>query len=189
MNTPSPFPRAFHTTALALGLLLAPFLASAQLPATPVTGTVGKSDAQARTEAKNLAKTGQLAAAEEVLAAQSKFQRGSDHWHYSTGQLLVRLAGDLSREGKGTESRSLATQALQRFEQAAAATRDNRAKASFKSAAGYVNERYLGDTAAAIASYRAATEANPNDKAAKENLTRLESSYALLRARVPANKR
>lgn len=188
MNTPSPLPRVFRATAL-LGLLFVPFLAWAQAPATPVAGAARKTDAQARTEAKTLAKTGQLGAAEDVLAAQSKFQRGSDHWHFSTGQSLVRLATDLSREGKGTESRSLATQALQRFEQAAATTRDNRAKATFKAAAGHVNERFLGDTPAAIASYRAAVEANPGDKGAREQLTRLENSYAQLRARVPANKR
>lgn len=181
-------PRITGAAGLSLSLL---FSASAwaQAPATPVPGAVRKTDAQARTEAKTLAKTGQLAAAEEVLAAQSKFQRGTEQWHFSTGQALTRVAADLSREGKGAESRTLATQAIQRFEQAASAARDNRARATFKVAAGQVQERFIGDAPAAIASYRAAVAANPDDKGAKEHLNRLENSYALLRARVPANKR
>jgi hypothetical protein len=83
----------------------------------------------------------------------------------------------------------VAALALQRFEQAATAAKDNRAKAVFKAAAGHVNERFLGDTEAAIASYRAAAQANPDDKGVRERLTRLENSYAVFRARVPANKR
>ena len=50
--------------------------------------------------------------------------------------------------------------------------------------AGFIQQRYVGDPAAALASYRAALALSPNDKSIKENLDRLEKSDAILRARL-----
>ena len=177
-------PRAVRLCAV---VFVSALCAQAQ-PAT-TQGAVTVIGDQARADLRNLALSGQLAAAEKAIGDRSGFERNSEHWHLDTGRELVRLAADVGKTGKSAVAGNVARSALQHLEQAATLAKNDRTKASAKATAGYVNERYLGNTAAAIASYQAAVQLNPSDPAAKEHLDRLQNSYAILQTRLQAKKR
>jgi hypothetical protein len=52
--------------------------------------------------------------------------------------------------------------------------------------AAFLHERYSGDLASAVAAYRAALQAKPDDAPAREGLVRLEQSLAIFEERVRA---
>lgn len=135
-------------------------------------------------DAKDLAKSNNIAAAELVLTKTNAFQKDTPEWHFETTQKLLQTANDLSKEGKGTAVRALATQSLQRLNDAATATKDNAVKAKAKADAAFIHDRYMGDPTTAIATYKAALQLAPTDKNVKEALERLEKADANLRAKI-----
>lgn len=142
-------------------------------------------------DAKGLAKGNNIAAAELALTKSNSFQKNTADWHFETTQKLLQAANDLSKEGKGSVAavRGLAVQALQRLNDAAAATKDNGLKAKAKSDSAFIHDRYMGDPTAAIASYKAALQLAPADKNIKEALERLEKADANLRAKIRAKSK
>lgn len=136
--------------------------------------------------AKTLAKSNDLGAAEQALTKVSAFQANTPDWHVETTQKLVAVAHELSRDGATSPATitALANKSLQHLSQVETGSTDSRVKANAKAMAGFIQQRYVGDPAAALASYRAALALSPNDKSIKENLDRLEKSDAILRARL-----
>lgn len=136
--------------------------------------------------AKALAKGNDIVAAEQALTKVSSFQANTPDWHVETTQKLVAVAHELSREGATSPATitALANKSLQHLSQVETTATDARVKANAKAMAGFIQQRYVGDPAAAITSYRAALALSPNDKSIKENLERLEKSDAILRARL-----
>jgi hypothetical protein len=94
---------------------------------------------------------------------------------------------DLAREGSPGRGNALATEILQELNEADVRGRsasDVHLQAQAKATAGFVHENFRGDIAAALASYRAAVQLKPSDKAAQEALDRLQRADAMLRARI-----
>lgn len=158
-----------------------------------VDGAVGKADKDAvfrkdLGDAKMLAKGNNIAAAEQALTRSNGFQKDTPEWHFETTQKLMQAAHDLSKEGKNSEAatRALAVQSLQHLTDVAAIAKDNATKSKAKSGSAFIQDRYLGDPTAAIASYQAALQLTPNDPAVKEALDRLQKADANLRAKIRA---
>lgn len=124
--------------------------------------------------AKALAKGGSLAAVEQTLAGLSRAKRESANWHFDLAQRLLSTMDQLAREAQTASIPGLATAALAHLDQAAALSGDPRVKARAKTFAGFIHERYRGDSAAAHAHYLAAAELAPNASThAKEAAKRL----------------
>jgi hypothetical protein len=142
-------------------------------------------------EAKTLAKGNNVAAAETALISLNASQTNTAAWHIETFQRLLQVADQLSREGNKSSVTAMVNQSLSRLEQASVASRterDVRAEAQAKALIGFVHERYRGDAPAAIASYRSALQLDPDDKATKEALERLQRKSAVLEARFQRGK-
>lgn len=142
-------------------------------------------------DAKGLAKSNNIAAAEVALTKSNIFQKDTPDWHFETTQKLLQTAHDLSKEGTGNAAsvQALATQSLQHLSDAAAATKDSAAKARAKAQSAFIYDRYMGDPTTAIATYKAALQLAPADQTVKEALDRLEKADANLRAKIrPARK-
>jgi hypothetical protein len=107
------------------------------------------------------AKSGNLVAAEAALTALNKAKPNTAAWHIETSQRLTQTAEQLARSGKPTNVSALANSALKHLVDAEALTTDVRKKATMKSLAGFIHERYLGNPTAAQASYRAAAQLSP----------------------------
>ena len=141
-------------------------------------------------QAKTLAKSRDIAAAEKALTKDNTAQADTPEWHMETTHKLMQAAGDLAREGNNAAVvASLATQSLQHLNQVCAAATDSKAKANAKVSMAYIQERFQGDPVAAMASYQAALALAPNDKGAAEALERLQKADANLRAKIRSTKK
>jgi hypothetical protein len=135
-------------------------------------------------DAKRAAKGHDIAKAEQSLTAFSKFKSNTPHWDIETCQALVQVANELSREGSSGSVPAVAAQALQHLNRVDNPATDAKTRARAKAIAGYIQERYTGDPAGAIASYQASLQLDPNDAASKEALERLQRADANLRAKI-----
>lgn len=102
-------------------------------------------------------------------------------WHFEMAQRLIHLAHDVPREGRSNVISTIVARALQHLATAETLTNDPRQKASIKAFTGRIQERFVGNHAAAIASYRAAVAFSPEHaqaKAAADRLQRVEDKLA-----------
>jgi len=146
---------------------------------------------QILSDAKILVKGNDLSGAELKLTASNATAANTASWHQETSQKLLQLAESFSHDGDKTNAATVVTQTLQHLDSAATLAQsksDFVGVASAKALAGFVHERYRGDTASAIASYQAALVATPKSKAIQEQLERLQRADALLRARIQAKR-
>jgi hypothetical protein len=146
-----------------------------------------KDSRQTLADAKGLAKKGDLAGVEQKLVALNLSKPGTSDWHMETTQRLMQTAGDLVREGSPKQVNAIVSQSLQHLDQAAnlaKAAKDVRGQANAKVMTGFIQERFSGDAASAIASYQAALQLVPDDKATLEALDRLQKADANLRAKI-----
>lgn len=161
---------------LLAAILLFPSVALAQTrPDTPAAAA-GR---QAKAAAKTLAARGDLAAAEQALAALSRAPATGARHRFETALRLTQLAGTLSRTGDITGARAAASRALQLLVAALPLTADPMFKADLQRQIGFINERFLGDEAAAKAAYRSAAQLAPDNPALKEKLRFIEQAEAI----------
>ncbi len=139
--------------------------------------------------ARTLAVTNNVEAAEQEIVAASQRPPNSAGWHMETAQRLLQVAEAVARAAKPAGTPALASRAVFHLTQAEQLSRDPRAKAAARSLIGFVQERYLADRAAALASHRAASQLAPKSARARETVERLERTDETLRARVPGGGR
>jgi hypothetical protein len=144
----------------------------------------GKDALQSLDDAKTFAKSGNVAAVEQALTQSSAFKTNSTEWHLETTQKLIQTAHELARDGNSSSVNAIALQSLQHLDQVALTAKNANDKSRAKATAGFVYERFIGDPTSAIASYKAAVQLNPNDKASQEALQRLQDADANLRAKI-----
>jgi hypothetical protein len=147
---------------------------------------------QALEGAKAKIKNNDLSGAESILTATNPFAPNTANWHLDTSHSLMDLADQMSREANKKNVSAVVTQVLQHLDTCGTLARqsgDAQSQAQAKAAAGFIYERYRGDTASAIASYQAALQLQPNDKALQETLERLQKTDANLKARLQSRKR
>jgi hypothetical protein len=138
-------------------------------------------------EAKALAKSGSIDGAEAKLTELNLAIADSPAWQMETSQRLLQLASTLSRENSAAQASAVVGRALLRLTQAnekAVETANVGGRAQVAMLSGHLHERFRGDSASAIASYKAALALEPKNRAAKEALERLQRSEAVLRARI-----
>lgn len=156
-----------------------------QLPAVADAAAIA-ARARAFDEAKSLVQHGNLAAVEERLAEQNNLPANSVESHREIANQLAALAGAMARENNPEAVSALASRALQHLTDAHGLATDVYSKSRIKAHAGWIQENLIGDVPAAIASYQAAVDLSPNNKAAKEALARLTAMDASLRAKIQA---
>ena len=139
--------------------------------------------------AKTLAKGNNVAGAEQALTALNKTKPNTAAWHIETAQRLMNTAEQLAREAKPAAIPALAASALQHLTQADSLAKDARTRASAKSLAGYIQERYLGNRAAALTAYQSAAQLAPASVKAKESVARLQQTDDNLKAKLPGGGR
>lgn len=133
--------------------------------------------------AKGLAKNGNLASAEAKLGAVNRAKPATAAWHIELAQRLVQVADRLARDGAVGKANATATQAMQHLDQADRMATDAVTHVTAKSLTGFIQERYLGDTDGAIASYKAAADLEPKATAAAEAADRLTRTRDTARGR------
>jgi hypothetical protein len=139
--------------------------------------------------AKTLLRNNDAAGAEELIGGMSQFESGSMLWHLDTGSRLRVLCDEVSKDGDLKHVSDLVARSLRHFDEAFARARDDGdqpGQAAAKVNAAFLHERYSGDLASAVAAYRAALQAKPDDAPAREGLVRLEQSLAIFEERVRA---
>jgi hypothetical protein len=159
--------------------------AAKQLPAAADEAAV-EARRRAFDEAKDFARHGNIAAAEDRLVRQSDLPLQSAEWHGESASQLAALASAMARDNQPDAVAALASRALQHLSQAHALAGNARAKSQSRAHAGWIQENLTGDVPAAIASYQAAVELAPDNKAAAEALERLKATEANLRAKIQA---
>ena len=121
---------------------------------------------------------------DRAVARRIPQRRDTPAWHRERSRQLIAVAEDLARDGDVDGGVLVARRSLNDFAEIARKSTDARAKARARLSAGRVHERFLGDAEAAITEYRAALEADPEDKAARESLEQLQDRYAKLQERI-----
>jgi hypothetical protein len=183
-----------------LAVLLAAVVAQAAGAQSAPVATVPGGENIARTadfrrvtgEAKELARIQDIDGAERKLKSLNATEADSMEWHRETAGRLIRVADDLVREGARGQGAALATRTLQRLADCVTLAKrrgDKRGEADAKAIAGWIHERYRGDTRTALASYREAAILAPDDRSVKESLDRLQQAEAILNARLRAARR
>lgn len=122
------------------------------------------------------AKGNNLANAEAAVVQLNRGKPNTAGWHIESAQRLLQIADRLAREGQPTNTTRLANSALQHLAKAEGLPMDPRTRASAKTLKGFIHERYLGESTAALAEYSAAAELSPNATRAKAAANRLTHS-------------
>jgi hypothetical protein len=183
MRTPSR-PYAYVRCRIAL-LAVATSLSVGSLHAQSLPGQAGnsatsqKSTAQsavriAMDDAKALAKSKNIIAVEAKLGALAHGKAHTPAWHIDIAQRLIQIAEQLSRDGSNEAAMNAAAAALKHANSADAGAADAITHGTAKIVAGFIQERFLADPDAAIASYQAATQLSPKANGAKQALERLK---------------
>jgi len=152
-------------------------------PATPGKGDPGPTVPDLASvrgnvdDAKNLAKGSNVVAAEKSLTAINLAPANTAAWHIETAQRLIQTAEQLAREGQTGSVPALTASALAHLDQADPLAKDAPTRATAKTLAGFIHERYRADPVAAKASYQAAVQLSPSTAgAAKEASDRLQKT-------------
>jgi hypothetical protein len=80
----------------------------------------------------------------------------------------LQIADQLAREGNPENAPALVNAALRRVKAASSVAATTAEQANANLLAGFIAERYLGDSASALSSYEAAAKLDPNSKRATE---------------------
>lgn len=169
-------------------LLIRSFLLLGLLSSLTLAAQVGREETpspalavyrQTKANARTLAARGDLAAAEQALEALGKAPAGSAARRFETALRLTQLADNLSRAGNISGARATASRALHQLTAALPLAGDPALRASLQRQIGFLNERYLGDEAAANAAYRTAAQLAPDEPALKEKLRFIEQTEAI----------
>lgn len=141
----------------------------------PATSVQLAAERLAVENARTAARHDDAVTAEQLLTSINRAQPDTSWWHLETAQRLIQLAHDVPREGpRGNAIPLIVSSALQHLTAAENLTADTRHKASIKSFAGLIQERFLGNHAAALASYQAAANLAGDNMIAVENAARLQ---------------
>jgi hypothetical protein len=150
------------TVGLVFGVIA---VSAAEIYTTPVAAIDG---------AKAAAKRNDALATEQALIQATNAAPNSVSWHIEVAQRLIQVAYDVPREGRSDIIPNLIARALQYLTQAETLTTDVRLRSSIKALAGMIHERFRGDHASALASYRAASQLSPDNPSAKYQADRLQ---------------
>lgn len=129
-------------------------------------------------DAKALALQGDLDGAETALASLSSARAQTDQWHFERALHLTQLATNLARGGDLASAHLAASRALRALEDADRLATDPLLRAGIYQQTGYLQDRFMGDKAAAQTAYRASAQTSPDSKSAKERLQRFEAAEA-----------
>ena len=144
--------------------------------------TVVQKERLAFEQAKRLIDEGKVAEAELVLAANNMTKANTPEFHMETAQRLMIVSEQSARNGEPAQVMALATRALLQLEQSETFARDPEERASAKTLAGFIQERYLADPSAALRSYRSAVQLSPDKaKKAQESIDRLQKTEEIVR--------
>jgi hypothetical protein len=168
----------------------APLFISVLFITASIAFAAGTSDTAAQLAAERLAvenartaaQQNDPATAELLLASVNRSQPNTTWWHVETAQRLIQLAHGV-RASRTSALPVLVTRALEHLVQAEALTADPRQKATARSLAGLVYERFRGDHAAALTSYRAAVQLDPASPEPRRAAERLERTADIVNAR------
>ncbi|HVX57457.1 MAG TPA: hypothetical protein VHA37_07030 [Candidatus Saccharimonadales bacterium] len=144
---------------------------------------------QAMEDARSLARTGNVTGVEQAIGRSITAPSGSAEWHTETARGLAEVARLMARENRPAAVGPLITRAIDHLHQTLAAASDVRTLSRAHANIGYLDEQFVGDVPAAIASYQAAILADPKNKQAREALARLQMMDANLRVKLKANAR
>ena len=161
---------------LSLTLLL-PIVAFAA-EGIPATAAQLASERLSANQARDAAKRDDAATAEQLLTALNRAPANTSWWHVETAQRLIQLAYDVPREGRSNVIPQIVARALQHLSTANSLAGSAAQKASIQVLAGRIQERYLGDHVAALASYRAAQVLAPDNPQASREAARLGTMTA-----------
>lgn len=168
--------------------------ADSRIPSASVVNVDAATRAQVLTaqrsaldSAKTLARANNVAAAEQAILQSNRAKPDTVAWRMESSQRLVQVAERLGRDGQAASAAPLVNSALQHLVTAEQSARLARTKATLKIQAAFIQERYLGDRQAAIASYEAALRLT-YDARAKEALDRLKSTEENLRLKTATRR-
>jgi hypothetical protein len=137
--------------------------------------------------AKTQAKGQDLAGAEETLGALNQAKANTAAWHLETAQRLVQLAEQLARDAAPQNVAALVRSALQHLKKAEQKATNPTERLNAKLLAGFIHERFLGDSSAAVAEYEAAVALAPESTQAKEAATRAKKTDENFRNKSKSN--
>lgn len=137
----------------------------------------------ANANARAAARQGNVTLAEQLLSAVNRSTPNTAWWYFEIAQRLVHLAHDLPYQNNGTVIPAVVNRALQHLAQAESLTTVPRQRAAIKAFAGMVQEQFRGDHAAALASYRAASQLSPENQVAARAADRLQRTVDTVAAR------
>jgi hypothetical protein len=169
-----------------LGLAVAPALwaQSVAVPAVTPKADPAVVERAAVERAMAKAKQGDAVAAEQELLAVARGPLASSSGQLEIAQRLILLAHDSPRQrGQTPAVPALIASALQHLQQAEQLAANPQQKASARALAGLVQERFIGDQTAALASYRAALALAPDHPGAQRAAERLERLQAVVAAK------
>jgi hypothetical protein len=163
------------------------FTVAATAADSPSTGI----RANAISQAKELVRKRNFAAAEQALAAVARTGSTARESDLAVGHALAELAFMTASAGDSQGAQAIASQALRRLTSAASVSKseDGPIAANARQLAGLLQERFLGDHVAAKALYRQAMELDPNHRPAVEALAKLEKAEEAAKARPNATKK
>lgn len=122
--------------------------------------------------AKALAHAKNGAGAEAALMAMNVTRAGTGAWHLEAAQRLVQLADALVTDAHGMDPDDAIKRALQHLNQADVPSNDLSLRVAAKLLAGFIQERFVGNSSAALACYQAAADLDPGSPHTKEALER-----------------
>lgn len=133
--------------------------------------------------AQAAARRDDVAAAEQLLTTMNHSTPNSSAWHVETAQRIIQLVHDLPRHGSAGRSLSaLSSRALEHLARAETLATQPHERSSIKALAGLIHERFRGDHAAALTSYRAAADLNRENAIAAKAADRLQRVATLAAA-------
>lgn len=136
-------------------------------------------------EAKNLAAANNVAGAEQAIVKLNQTRANTASWYIQTAQRLIQTAEALNRDAKGANVPALINRALELLSQADRTATSPGTHAAAKALTGFLQERYLSNHTAALASYQSALALTPSSRGAKEAVARLQAYENKRQARPP----
>lgn len=159
---------------------------AAQTPSPTSLDRVAENDRIAMANAKVSAKAGNTAGIDHALAGLNRARPGTANWDKRAALLLLQLTDQLRNDGRLDLIPSLVARALAHSRQAEALATSARSRAAANALAGFINERYTGETSVAVAHYRLAMTLVPDRAVYKEAVDRL-TRHAAVAAQLHAN--
>lgn len=129
-------------------------------------------------QASSAARAGNSFQAEQTLLHLIRARPGTAGWEFECAQRLVHLANDLTHNAEVDAAKPLVVSGMAHLRAAINLSDKRTLKANAYALLAGLEERYVGDVRAAIASMRLATSLDPSFLHAKNELERLERVQA-----------